>query len=115
MALRTNLHDVGSMRAVVISVDVVIVRLDDHQPGPEGALIAVERVVDVEAAEELGAEEHQRLLLGQLLEPENLKVPVEGAVQQLRDVRRHLDLHDGRARARLAAARPNYRFVRAAT
>lgn len=115
MAPRAYLHDIGSMRAVVISVDIVIMRLNNNQPRSEGPLVAVEGVVDVKAAEELGAEEHQRLLLGQLLEPENLKVPVECTVEQLADVRRHFDLHDGRAGARLAASRSNYRLVRAAT
>lgn len=83
--LIAHLHDVGCVRAVVISVYVVIMGLDNNQPRSKRQFVAIESVEDIEAPEKFHAQEHQRLLLGQLFETENLKVPIESVRQHLHD------------------------------
>lgn len=82
-----HLHDIGRVRAVVVSVGFVIVRLDDDQPRSERCLVTFEGAEDVEAAEELKTKEKQRTIVGQFLEAENVEVPIECAAEQLVNLR----------------------------
>lgn len=73
----THLHNICCVGAVVICVALVVVRLDNGQPGLAHVLIDVQRGEDVEAAEHLHAQIEQRMVVGDLFQFENIKVPAK--------------------------------------
>lgn len=65
------------MGTVVICVALAVVGLDHRQPGLAHVLIDVQGGEDVEATEHLHAQVEQRMVVGDLLQFENIKVPAE--------------------------------------
>lgn len=91
-------------------------RLDNYQPRSESHFIAVERIEDVKATEKLESQKHERTLVGQFFEAENLEVPIEGAVQQVRYLSWNFEFRNSGAGARLATGSSrNDWFIRTTT
>jgi len=77
----THLHDIRGMGTIVVCVALAVVGLDYGQPGLTNVLIDVQGGKDVEAAEHLHAQIEQRMVVGDLLQFENIKVPAERFVK----------------------------------
>lgn len=108
------LHNVRSMWTVVISICVMVMWLDNNQPWSECHFVAIKCVVDIKATKEFTSNVQQGMLFRQLFESENFKVPIEGTLEELRNMRWHFQFWTCCARAWLTTSRSNYWFIWAA-
>lgn len=72
------LHNISCVRRIVISIGPVVVHLHNREPVEQGPLVAVQHGAGVEVGHDVDTKVHQRSSLRQVLQPEDVKVPVEG-------------------------------------
>ena len=82
------------MCRIMVSIDAMVVGLNDHEPRPASQFIAVECVEHVKSLEQFQAQVHQWMFVGQFLETEDLKIPIKGTLQHFGNLSWNFNLGD---------------------
>ena len=92
-ATGSDLEDVGGVRRVVVGVGLVVVGLDDRQPVLQRGLVAAQRLRHLQPRHDRHAEPNQRPFAGELLQPDDVKVPLRIVAEHFAQLDRHLIGH----------------------